>query len=71
MKEEILLQLKNIAVSYGGVKALDGVDVEIDEGEIVALIGENGAGKSTILKAIFGFWKLNRYQTNWSPHALH
>lgn len=65
MKEEILLQLKNIAVGYGGVKALDGVDVEIDEGEIVALIGPNGAGKSTILKAIFGLAPLKTGQVFW------
>jgi branched-chain amino acid transport system ATP-binding protein len=65
MQKEILLQLKNIAVGYGGVKALDGVDVEIDEGEIVALIGPNGAGKSTILKAIFGLASLKTGQVFW------
>ncbi|MBT4732565.1 ATP-binding cassette domain-containing protein, partial [Candidatus Woesearchaeota archaeon] len=52
MQEETLLQLKDIAVHYGGVKALEGVSVSLDEGEIVALMGPNGAGKSTILKAI-------------------
>jgi len=54
MKEEILLQLNNVSVRYGGVKALESVNATIDEGEIVALIGPNGAGKSTILKAVFG-----------------
>ena len=49
-----LLELKNIHVSYGGVKALVGASMFINTGEIVALMGPNGAGKSTILKAIFG-----------------
>lgn len=51
---ETLLELHKLAVSYGGIRALDRVDLSIDEGEIVALMGPNGAGKSTVLKAIFG-----------------
>jgi len=65
MEKEILLALKNIRVQYGGVKALDGVDVEIDEGEVVALLGPNGAGKSTILKAIFGLVPISAGQVFW------
>lgn len=53
-KGENLIELKQVSVSYGGVKALDDVSVAFKEGEIVALMGPNGAGKSTILKAIFG-----------------
>lgn len=49
-----LLNLKNINVSYGQVHAVRGVDLNIDEGEVIALVGSNGAGKSTILKSIMG-----------------
>ena len=48
----MLLSVKNLHVSYGNIKALHGIDFEIDEGEIVTIIGANGAGKSTTLKAI-------------------
>jgi branched-chain amino acid transport system ATP-binding protein len=48
----MLLSVENLAVSYGQIKALHGISVEIDEGEIVCIIGANGAGKSTTLKAI-------------------
>lgn len=65
MDKETLLQLKNVAVHYGGVKALDGVNICIDEGEIVALMGPNGAGKSTILKAIFGLSKIHSGKILW------
>lgn len=54
MAVELFLQLKNISVHYGGIKALNNISLYIDEGEIVALMGPNGAGKSTVLKAIFG-----------------
>ena len=57
--KEILLQLKNASVCYGGVQALSDVSVQIDEGEVVALIGPNGAGKSTVLKAIYGLAPLS------------
>ena len=49
-----ILQLEDIHVWYGGIHALKGVSLEIAEGEIVTLIGANGAGKSTTLRAIAG-----------------
>ncbi|MFZ6002686.1 MAG: MFS transporter [Actinomycetota bacterium] len=52
--ERALLICKGVDVAYGTVQILFGVDMEIKEGEIVALLGTNGAGKSTILKAISG-----------------
>lgn len=54
MKEELLLELKNISAGYGEQKIIHDISLFIDAGEIVALMGPNGAGKSTILKAIFG-----------------
>lgn len=49
-----MLTLENIEVSYGSIRALQGVSLTIAEGEIVTLIGANGAGKSTTLRAISG-----------------
>jgi len=49
-----LLSVENLVVSYGNIKALRGISFEVHEGEIVTLIGANGAGKSTTLRAISG-----------------
>ncbi len=49
-----LLSVKNLKVSYGGINAVKGIDLQVDQGELVALIGANGAGKSSSLKAIAG-----------------
>ena len=49
-----LLALKNLHVGYGGIKAVKGIDLEVNAGELVTLIGANGAGKTTTLKAIVG-----------------
>ncbi|HZQ84265.1 MAG TPA: ATP-binding cassette domain-containing protein [Acidimicrobiales bacterium] len=59
-RSEPLLKVSGIDVSYGPVQVLFGVDMEIAEGEIVALLGTNGAGKSTLLKAINGLVKPSR-----------
>ena len=48
----MLLTVKDLRVSYGNIKALHGLNFQIDDGEIVCIIGANGAGKSTTLKAI-------------------
>lgn len=47
-----MLKISELYASYGGIKALRGVDIEVKEGELVAVLGPNGAGKSTLLKAI-------------------
>jgi len=49
-----MLELRDIHVSYGGIRALSGVSLRVASGELVALIGSNGAGKSTTLKTISG-----------------
>ncbi|MCG2770233.1 MAG: ABC transporter ATP-binding protein [Chloroflexota bacterium] len=50
----MLLEIENLHVFYGAIEALHGLSFHVDEGEIVALIGANGAGKSTILNTISG-----------------
>src|SRR4051812_2622350 len=52
-----LLTVKNLRVKYGNIEALKGLNFEVPEGEIVSLIGCNGAGKSTTLRAISGLLK--------------
>ncbi len=49
-----LLEIKDLRVSYGGIEALKGISFHVEEGQIVTLIGANGAGKSTTLRAISG-----------------
>lgn len=49
-----MLEVRNLTVKYGSLTAVRGVDFSLDAGQIVALIGSNGAGKSTTLKAIMG-----------------
>ena len=52
MARRVLLEVKGLEVRYGGIRAVKGIDLEVGEGELVCLIGANGAGKSSTLKAI-------------------
>ena len=52
-----MLKIENLEVAYGNIKAIKGISLEVNEGEIVTLIGSNGAGKSTTLRAISGLLK--------------
>ena len=55
----MLLELRDVSVHYGKIRALHGISIEVNEGEIVTLIGANGAGKSTTLKTISGLRPLS------------
>ena len=52
-----MLEVKNLEVNYGAIKAVQGIDFHINEGEIVTLIGANGAGKTTTMNTIIGIVK--------------
>ena len=57
---ETILSVKNISKSFPGVKALDDVSLDVREGELLALVGENGAGKSTFIKIISGVYQADQ-----------
>ncbi|WP_310742338.1 ABC transporter ATP-binding protein [Microbispora sp. H13382] len=52
-----LLEIAGLAAAYGGVRALDGLDLHVDEGEFVVLLGPNGSGKTTTMKTVSGLLK--------------
>lgn len=57
MDEEVLLQVKGVSKSFGGVKAVDNVSLDLAKGEILGIIGPNGSGKTTLVNLITGFVK--------------
>lgn len=73
-----MLSIRNLHVYYGGIKALQGIDLDVKEGEVVALIGANGAGKTTTLRSVFRltpivngdiyFYEINLIKL--SPHRI-
>ena len=65
-----LISLKNLHVGYGGIKAVKGIDLEVNEGELVTLIGANGAGKTTTLKAIVGLLRPTEGEINYDGQNI-
>ncbi len=65
-----MLKVEDLSVHYGGIHALQGVGLEVRDGSIVSLIGANGAGKSTTLRAIVGLVKASAGRVTWNGEAL-
>ena len=65
-----LLELTNISVEYGAVRALDDVSMDVHAGEVVAVMGPNGAGKSTVLKAVMGLAPVVSGAVYWRQRPL-
>ena len=68
---EIILQVKDISLSFGGVKALEDVTFSVHQGEIKAIIGPNGAGKSSMLNCINGFYHPHRGNITFKGKTRH
>jgi branched-chain amino acid transport system ATP-binding protein len=74
----MLLELKDVRIHYGKAEAIKGVTIEVSEGTIVGNIGANGAGKSTILKAVSGLvpitsgeiWFMGKRTDRMAPHSI-
>ena len=59
-----LVEMRDISISFGGIKAVDHVTIDLHPGEVVGLLGHNGAGKSTLMKPSIRRW---RWQTTLTP----
>lgn len=70
LDQEPLLEVQNIVAGYGNLIALHGVSLTVNKGEVVALLGANGAGKSTILRAISGLIVPRSGEIRWKGQSL-
>ena len=61
-----MLKIENLEVRYGGIQAIRGVSIEVPKGKIVTLIGANGAGKSSTLRATAGLVKGKKGSITWN-----
>ncbi len=65
-----MLKVERLSAHYGGIHALQGIDLEVEDGAIVSLIGANGAGKSTTLRSIVGLVKPSGGTVSWNGERL-
>jgi branched-chain amino acid transport system ATP-binding protein len=74
-----LLELRDVAKSFGGLKALDGVSLTVNKGTLTILMGPNGSGKTTLINTVSGFYRPDRGSivfdgtdiTGWQPHRVY
>ena len=67
----MLLKIENLHVKYGNIEALHGIDIEVNEGEIISILGANGAGKSTTLLTISGLLRPSEGTVFFHGDSLH
>ena len=68
-----LVEMRDISISFGGVRAVDGVSIDLWPGEVVGLLGHNGAGKSTLIKILSGAYRMDsgEIRINGKPVEIH
>jgi branched-chain amino acid transport system ATP-binding protein len=66
----LILEIRDLQIAYGGIKAVKGIDLQISAGELVALIGSNGAGKTTTLKTLAGLVHASAGQMRYEGNSL-
>lgn len=66
-----ILDIRDLHIGYGGIKAVKGIDLQIGSGELIALIGSNGAGKTTTLKTLAGLIHSTAGQIRYVGNSLH
>jgi ABC-type sugar transport system ATPase subunit len=69
--DEPLLSLRGIGKSFGPVQALTDVDLDVYAGKVTALVGDNGAGKTVLIKSIAGIWAPDSGQITWQGKPVH
>src|SRR5437762_7740025 len=65
-----MLEIKNLVVNYGAIAALHGISLNVQQGDIVTLIGANGAGKTTLLRTISGLIKPKSGQIQYNGESM-
>ena len=66
-----LVRLRGVTKSFGAVQALTEVDLDIQAGQVTALVGDNGAGKSSLVKTISGLWEPDQGEILWEGEPVH
>lgn len=71
-KKDIILSIRGMSKSFGRNKVLKHIDLDVKRGSIMGLMGENGAGKSTMMKCLFGTYQKTRHNNSgWKRNKLH
>ncbi|MGC2207531.1 MAG: ATP-binding cassette domain-containing protein [Candidatus Dormiibacterota bacterium] len=66
-----LLELRKVDKNFGPVQALVGIDLTVPRGQVTALVGDNGAGKTAMIKTISGIWPPDGGSIHWEGHPVH